>query len=84
MLVRRLVGDDRFVLVTSASHMLRSVALFRKQGMEPIPAPTDHWVKRSDGMSPYRFFPGAENLLKTEMAVHEYLGLAWAKIRGQI
>ncbi|MFH1952213.1 MAG: envelope biogenesis factor ElyC, partial [Pseudomonadota bacterium] len=48
-LIKEMVGNERFVLVTSASHMPRSMALFRKQGMEPIPAPTGHWVKERQG-----------------------------------
>jgi uncharacterized SAM-binding protein YcdF (DUF218 family) len=60
------------------------MALFQKLGMKPIPAPTDHWVKERKGISPYAFFPRADALRKAELAFHEYLGLAWAKLRGQI
>ena len=31
----------RIILVTSAEHMPRSVALFEKEGFEVVPAPTD-------------------------------------------
>ena len=51
MVVKEIVGKDKFILVTSASHMLRAMALFRKQGMEPIPAPTDYMVKEREGVS---------------------------------
>ena len=83
-IVKEIVGDDRFVLVTSASHMPRSMALFKKQGMNPIPAPTGHWVKREQGMGPEGSFPDAGGLRKAERAVYEYLGLVWAMIRGEI
>ena len=83
-LIQQAVGRDRFVLVTSASHMPRSIALFNKLGMHPIPAPTDHLVKEGQGMSPSQFYPRAENLYKAERAFYEYLGLAWAKLRGKI
>lgn len=82
-IIKEMVGDERFVLVTSASHMPRSMALFRKQGMEPIPAPTGHWVKEREGISPGMFFPGSEGHRKAERAVYEYLGLIWAKVTGQ-
>ena len=84
MLIQKIVGKDRFVLVTSASHMPRSVALFKKYGMHPIPAPTDYFVKKRQRVSPGIFFPSANNLCKAERAFHEYLGIAWAKLRGQI
>ena len=84
-LIQKIVGNDRFVLVTSASHMPRSMALFQKLGMKPIPAPTDHGVKsRQGGLSPGMFFPSAGGLSKAERAFREYLGLVWAKLRGQI
>jgi uncharacterized SAM-binding protein YcdF (DUF218 family) len=84
ILIQKIVGKDRFVLVTSASHMPRSMALFKKCGMHPIPAPTDYFVKKRQRVSPGIFFPSANNLCKAERAFHEYLGIAWAKLRGQI
>jgi uncharacterized SAM-binding protein YcdF (DUF218 family) len=84
ILIKELVGEDRFALVTSASHMPRSMALFRKQGMNPIPVPTDHRVKERQGSSPRIFFPNATDIGKAERALYEYLGLIWAKLRGQI
>jgi len=83
-LIQKIVGSDRFVLVTSASHMPRSVPLFEKLGMKPIPAPTAHQVRERQAMSPGMFFPSADNLRKAEMAFHEYLGSVWARIRGQV
>lgn len=83
--IQKIVENERFILVTSASHMRRSIAFFKKHGMNPIPAPTDYLIKeRQGGISPGMFFPGADGLRKAERAVHECLGLAWAKIRGQI
>jgi uncharacterized SAM-binding protein YcdF (DUF218 family) len=83
--IKKVVGSDRFVMVTSASHMPRAMALFQKQGMNPIPAPTDFWVKTSQqGIHPGSFYPRADGLRKMERVMHEYLGLVWAKLRGQI
>ena len=83
-LIREIVGQDRFILVTSASHMPRSMCLFKKLGMQPIPAPTDYWVKERQGINPAMFFPNSNGLRNAERAFYEYLGLAWAKIMGQI
>ncbi len=82
--IQKIVGDSRFILVTSASHMPRSLALFQKRGMHPIPAPIGHIVKKRQKITPAMFFPSAGRIEKTERAFHEYLGLAWAKLRGQI
>lgn len=82
-LVEHIVGKGRFVLVTSASHMPRAMALFKKREMDPVPAPIGHHVRKSDGVNPGTFFPSAGNIAKLESAFREYMGLAWAKIRGQ-
>ena len=80
--IHEIVGNERFILVTSASHMPRSMFLFRESGMEPIPAPTDYRVKKRQGISPGVFFPNADNLRKMEIVFHEYLGLCWATVKG--
>jgi len=84
LLLREIVRDDRLILVTSASHIPRSMLYFKKLGMRPIPAPTDYLVKESQGMHPGMFFPGTGGLVKMQQALYEYLGLAWAKLRGKI
>lgn len=82
--IKELVGGDQFILVTSALHMQRAMALFKGQGLDPIPAPADHSVVKGQGVSPGMFFPGAGGLCKIERAVYEYLGTAWARMRGLI
>ena len=82
--VKKIVGSGGFILVTSAAHMPRVMALFEKQGLTPIPAPTNYQVKKRQHISPGMFFPGSSNLRKAEYAIHEYLGLIWAKLRGQV
>lgn len=99
--VKEIVGKDRFILVTSASHMPRAMALFKKYGMDPVPAPTDYMVtpvksvalslrefngvkKREGELRLGMFFPSAGSLEKVGRAIHEYLGMLWGKLRGQI
>lgn len=82
--IRAIVGQDRFVLVTSAYHMPRSMAIFQKAGLNPIPGPADHLVKERKERSPDDFYPSSMGILKAEHALHEYLGLLWLKIRGMI
>jgi uncharacterized SAM-binding protein YcdF (DUF218 family) len=83
-LIHKIVRDNRFVLVTSASHMPRSMALFEKRGMRPIPAPIGHRIKERQKIIPAMFFPSADKIKKMERAFYEYLGLVWARLRGQI
>lgn len=78
--IKALVGDKPFILVTSATHMLRAMKLFQNQGLSPIPAPTQY----HDKGRPERFLPDVNNIRTCQIAVHEYLGLAWSLLRGQI
>ena len=82
--VRARLGTEEFYLVTSASHMPRSLALFRKAGTNPLPAPTHFLTQTDRGLSPGNFFPGSGGLRLAEATTYEYLGLAWAKVRGKI
>lgn len=76
-------AEQPFLLVTSASHMPRSMILARAAGLAPIPAPTDFLVKRSrDGaFHPGEFLPSAVAMRRSERALYEFLGLVWAHIR---
>jgi len=47
----------KFILITSASHMARSMALFQSKGMNPIPAPTGYHVEKIQKISPTKFSP---------------------------
>ena len=93
--VKRLLdplGISRILLVTSALHMPRAVALFRAQGFDVVPAPTDfavverHWPKSVAGWLWEAFFdlaPDATSLAYTDQVIHERLGLAVAMLRGR-
>ena len=83
-IIRGIVGGDSLALVTSAAHMPRSMALFLKAGMQPLPAPANYLLKNAGAFNPAWLFPGSGGFGLTETAFHEYLGLAWAKIRGKI
>ncbi len=64
------------LLVTSGFHMPRAVLLFRAQGLEVSPFPTD---QRSFGDGPVgllQFIPDPKGLEHTEAAMREYYGLA--------
>jgi uncharacterized SAM-binding protein YcdF (DUF218 family) len=81
--VAPIVGPQRLILVTSASHMPRAMGLFRKRGLQPIAAPTDYLAPRHRAESD-DFFPDGYQLFKSQVAFYEYLGLAWETLRGKI
>jgi uncharacterized SAM-binding protein YcdF (DUF218 family) len=76
---KSIVGDEPFILVTSATHMPRAMALFHAQGLKPIPAPTNFCKEDFRG---YLRAPDVRYLQISTLAMHEYIGIVWAKIRG--
>jgi uncharacterized SAM-binding protein YcdF (DUF218 family) len=83
-ILAKTLGRGKFILVTSAAHMPRAMALFRKRGLEPIPAPADYLVKEAPKFAPVGLIPNDRCLWQVHVAVHEYLGLVWARLRGEI
>ena len=83
-LLRDMLGEAPFALVTSASHMPRSMAMFRKQGLAPIAAPTFYRCKPGKRWKISRLVPKASRIATTERAEYEVLGLLWAWLRGQL
>ncbi len=80
----RLMGErglKRVLLVTSARHMPRAAGVFRKAGVDFVPAPTDFRVAAKP-FSPWRLLPDVESLDASSRAVKEYAGLAVYRLRG--
>ncbi len=79
-----LLGKRPFVLVTSAAHMPRAVRLFKELGMQPLPAPTDFWVREGRMIDPASWVPGCGNMQFTERVLYEWFAELWGKLRGVI
>ncbi|MBA7697982.1 hypothetical protein ES703_106655 [subsurface metagenome] len=77
-----IIGEQRFLLVTSAYHMPRAMDIFKKLNMEPVPAPCDYQGKQR--FTPLSFLPNAENFVKSTRTINEYLGIVWYRIRGRL
>jgi len=82
--VLRLAGDTPVALVTSAWHMPRAAALFQAAGVHAQPCPADFRGKARLGSSLSDYACDTESLTRSTMAIHEYLGLLWLKLRGKI
>jgi uncharacterized SAM-binding protein YcdF (DUF218 family) len=82
---------QKIVLVTSAAHMPRSVALFKHQGLEVIPAPVDYTVTRQGWQTLVNggwqaklisLLPNASSLGLTTNVIKEYLGILIYHLQG--
>ncbi|HYF86374.1 YdcF family protein [Azospirillum sp.] len=72
---------ERWVLVTSAMHMPRSVGIFRAVGWEVIPYPVDYRTRT--GAKPYLRFEFGQNLVILDDAVREWIGLTAYWLMGR-
>jgi uncharacterized SAM-binding protein YcdF (DUF218 family) len=67
-------GWKRYLLVTSAAHMPRSIVAFKAKAPEPIPAPGDFSVGEFE-REPFQFFPSESAARRVLASLHEYMGL---------
>ncbi len=78
------------LLVTSAMHMPRSIAIFKHLGINAIAAPTDYRVSQLEIDQPnsqteaviLSFLPNEDDFTKTTGALREYIGLIVYKLKG--
>jgi len=76
--VKSIVEKKQFILVTSASHMPRAIKLFKSVDLSPIPAPTNFYKNE---VKSYLGIPNIGSLEISRIAIHEYLGILWSKIK---
>jgi uncharacterized SAM-binding protein YcdF (DUF218 family) len=74
-------GISRFVLVTSKTHMRRSLLSFEHEGLSPVPSAAplraqapSAWVRR--------WLPEVDSLQVSEQAIYDMLGLGYYWVRG--
>jgi uncharacterized SAM-binding protein YcdF (DUF218 family) len=82
---------DNILLVTSAMHMPRAVALFEKQGFVVTPVPVDYSVTENESVENTSgswinrvldIVPSASSLALTTNALKEYLGMLIYTLQG--
>lgn len=72
-------GIDRILLVTHAWHMRRAQSVFEQAGFHVIPAPTAFITRQP--WSALDFLPSAQGLMQSRLALHEWLGIVWYRLR---
>jgi uncharacterized SAM-binding protein YcdF (DUF218 family) len=77
--MKQLLGDKSILLVTSASHMPRAMAHFRREGLNATAAPCGYTFRdRSDHFwrgQPFDLIPRADVLLISTNAISERIGM---------
>ncbi|WP_029586214.1 YdcF family protein [Bradyrhizobium sp. URHD0069] len=76
-------SGERWLLVTSAYHMPRSVGLFRKAGFAVEPYPVDWRTGRGADLLTFANL-AVDGLERTDAAVREWMGLAAYRASGKI
>jgi uncharacterized SAM-binding protein YcdF (DUF218 family) len=75
-------SGERWLLVTSAYHMPRSVGVFRKAGFAMEPYPVDWKVGGRSDLLAFSIY-SIEGLGRVEVAMREWIGLAAYRISGK-
>jgi len=71
------IGQQPFVLVTSANHLPRAMIFFQQQGLHPFPAPANQLAIDSPLNSWEKITPQSLYLSHSERAWYETLGRLW-------
>ena len=80
--VAKTIGQQPFLLVTSASHLPRAMIFFRNAGLHPIPAPANQLAIESP-LNPWeRIIPSPIWLMHSDRVGYETLGRIWQWLKG--
>jgi uncharacterized SAM-binding protein YcdF (DUF218 family) len=80
--IRNFGKQNDLIIVTCAIHMPRAMMLFKKEGLNPIPDPTNYVLKHGSQKNPWRWLPSSAYTEMMEAAVHEYIGITWICLGG--
>ncbi|GDX07957.1 envelope biogenesis factor ElyC [Buttiauxella sp. A111] len=80
--VAKTIGQQPFLLVTSASHLPRAMIFFRHAGLNPLPAPANQLAIASP-LNPWeRIIPAPIWLMHSDRAIYESVGRVWQWLKG--
>lgn len=77
-------GLHHLLVVTSATHMRRAEAVFRKAGLKIEPAATGFTVRSEPTGGLRRYLPSVGALSGSTQAMHEYIGFWFYRLRGWV
>ncbi len=83
MALKSVLKGKSILLVTSAFHLKRATALFRKQGFRVMPVPAGYRYEQRK-LTFFSFIPSAGNLEDSSTAIYEYAGLLWYSLNKMI
>jgi uncharacterized SAM-binding protein YcdF (DUF218 family) len=85
---KRILGQASILLVTSAHHVPRALALFRKQGLETVASPCGYLTqdRPGDGWNDNSFYllPDVEALRRSTLAINEIVGILLYRASGKL
>ncbi len=83
--IKKIMDSHNYInvlIVTSAYHMKRVILISRKLNIKFIAAPTDYLTDRA-GYNFTSYLPRAFNILKSSIALKEYVGIIFYNLRYQ-
>lgn len=83
LIVKRILGDRPFALVTSAYHMPRALQIFRRARLNPIPAPCEFMTAGFPNRLEWIGLDGV-SIARCQIAIHEYVGIIWLEAKDYL
>ncbi|MBI4434405.1 YdcF family protein [Candidatus Uhrbacteria bacterium] len=77
------ITKPKVLLVTSAWHMRRAVAVFEGLGVAIVPIPAD-FAARTLRVTPLSIFPSADAFSSSVTSIHEWIGIAGYRLLGRL
>lgn len=81
--IKPIVGTEKVAVVTTANHMRRTMGFYEAVGLQVVPAPTMHMSRNKPlPFNMTQLYPAVQNLQMSTWAMHEWLGIAWQRLKG--
>lgn len=78
------IKTEKFILITSASHLPRAMLLAKQYGLSPIPAPCDYSANFGFINPIQKFLPEARHMARSAAALNEYYGIAYYQLTQRL